>query len=252
MARWRRFGEHAVTEMNPMKSIWICLAAAAGVAAAAAPAPDELRPVGRAVVKSVKGSAYYRVASGDWMPLAVGRDLSSGTFIRTGASSLAAYELLLKENNSVVRVKSETAASLARINFDPSAAERPAKSPPVPRQGQVFTDSRAPVTGGDFAQFDIGATGSLQVSAGTLLIAYFNPDQNKPVQVMVGAGQSFRPPAPLPGGRPAPANPVTNARFSPAEPVFEVTIAPPTLQPAGRGVEPVSRQLKVNVAVVSP
>ncbi len=204
-------------------------------------------------VRTLKGSAYFSEPPSGWQPLKEGKLLSPGAVIRTGASSIVSYDLFFSENNYVLRVKSQTTASLARLEPAPPSATETASSKKDLPPGHVAGDSGAALASQNFTQFDISTRGAIRVNTGTLNISYVNPTNNKPDHVTLEAGQSFTPPASAGAVAPSAGVPPGNQPLSKLERVFEIIVkSSASDSPADLRRTDVPRAIEVRVPVVSP
>ena len=71
-----------------------------------------------AKVMAVKGKAQYSAAGGAWLPLELGKILSSGSVVKTFSDSQV--DLFLKFNGPVIRVTADTTLGLTKLLYNES------------------------------------------------------------------------------------------------------------------------------------
>src|SRR5688572_6819953 len=87
----------------------VALAAMLAVSAAQA-------AVGRAVVRSVTGTASYSEQGGDWKPLKTGQVLQPGSSVKSGVASRVV--LFLDKNGPIVRLLEDTTLGIDKLDAD--------------------------------------------------------------------------------------------------------------------------------------
>src|SRR5579862_2136944 len=70
---------------------------------------------GRAVARTVKGTASYAEQGGTWMPLKTGQALAPGTTVKTGVDG--SVDLFLGDNGPDVHLFDSTTLGLDRLNI---------------------------------------------------------------------------------------------------------------------------------------
>jgi hypothetical protein len=161
--------------------------------------------VGRAVVRSVSGTASYAESGGDWRPLKAGRVLGPGATIRTGVGSRV--DLNLEENGPDVRLLPETTLGLDRLEFDRTGVDTVVETQLDLRsgtiQGRVHRLAAASqyevktpnvVVGIRGTEYEISADGVVHVFSGSVVVVYINPVTRQMSTHEVNTGQTFVPP----------------------------------------------------------
>ena len=71
---------------------------------------------GKAVVRSIRGSAQYAAEGGLWLPLKVGQVLKPGSTVRTANDSQV--DLFMDQNGPIVRLVENTTLGIDKLNFE--------------------------------------------------------------------------------------------------------------------------------------
>lgn len=161
--------------------------------------------VGKAVVRSVRGTASYTDQGSDWKPLNVGRVLGPGATVRTGASSQV--DLFLDENGPIVRLLESTQLGLDKLNLERTGSDVVIETQLDLRQGTIqgvvkklaaasTYEVKTPnaVAGIRGTRYQISADDKVICTEGSLMVAYTNPVTRRISTHQVNAGQTFVPP----------------------------------------------------------
>lgn len=168
---------------------------------------------GKARVRAVRGSADYS-DGGSWMPLRVGKVLTSGAKIRTQAQTTV--DLFLDVNGPVVRVTENTELGLDKLNFDQTGADAVIETQLDLKSGRILGKVNKLASASKYeiktpvgvaaikgTEYDISANGVFRVISGEVLVGY-NKGTTQASQ-SVRAGEVFTPT----GGNPTPIDPAT-------------------------------------------
>ena len=158
--------------------------------------------VGKAVVRSIKGSAQY-AEGGNWLPLKVGQTLSPGSVVRTANDSHV--DLFMDQNGPVVRLLENTALGIEKLNFEVTGVDTIVETQLDLKSGKIVGivkrmastskyEIKTPngVAGIRGTEYVISATGEVYVLSGSAVAVYVKPDGTVVTQV-VNAGEQFDP-----------------------------------------------------------
>jgi hypothetical protein len=192
---------------------------------------------GRAVVRTVKGTASYAQQGGDWMPLKTGQALSPGATVRTGVDGQV--DLYLGDNGPDVHLFDSTTLGLDRLEIERTGADTVVETQlnltAGTIRGEVKRLSAASkyevktpnaVFGVRGTKYQISANGIVHVMEGTMIVVYINPVTQQMSTHTLSAGQTFVPPM-APGGPGAvpTLRPTRDGEIIP----FEAVVQPPAL-----------------------
>jgi hypothetical protein len=193
--------------MKPVGSFskWIVC----GVALAAMLAPCAAQAAaGKAVVRSVRGTASYSVQGGDWKPLKSGEVLEAGSAVRSGVASQVV--IFLDRNGPTVRLLEDTILGIDRLDADSTGADTIIETQLDLRQGtiqgyvsklaaaskyEVKTPNTVAGVRESPVEYQISANGDTHVKYGSLMTAYTNPVSKRISTHLVNEGQTFIPPS---------------------------------------------------------
>lgn len=160
---------------------------------------------GRAVVRSVKGTASYAESGGEWKPLQNGQALAPGATVRTGVDGNV--DLFLGENGPDVHLFDSTTLGLDRLNIERAGAESAVETQLNLSAGTIKGEVRKlsaaskyevktpnTVVGVRGTKYQISANGVVSVIEGSMVVVYINPSTQVMSTHTVGAGQTFQPP----------------------------------------------------------
>lgn len=158
--------------------------------------------IGKAVVRTVKGSADFMQGAG-WKALRTGTVLKPGAVVRTGSESQV--DLFLDQNGPVVRITENTELALDRLDFEQTGADTVIETQFDLKSGRILGHVKpmaaasryevktpmgvAAIKGTDY---DISASGLVRVPDGKLVFTYAGPNQQRLSQV-VNTGEQFSP-----------------------------------------------------------
>lgn len=160
---------------------------------------------GKAVVRSVRGTAQSSVQGGEWKPLNVNQVLGSGSAIKAGTSS--SVDLFLAENGPVVRVTQDTTLELDKLSLDRAGVDVVIETQLDLKAGTILGSVKKLAAASRYevktpytvcaikgTEYQISADGVHHAITGTLLVVYTNPSTKNPTTLTVNAGQTFVPP----------------------------------------------------------
>src|SRR5256885_1671857 len=159
--------------------------------------------VGKAVVRSIRGSAQYAAEGGLWLPLKVGQVLKPGSTIRTANESQV--DLFMDDNGPVVRLVENTTLGIDKLNFTATGVDTVIETQLDLKSGRILGivkkmahdskyEIKTPngVAGIRGTEYDITATSVVRVITGSLVVVYVKNDGTVVTQV-VNAGEMFVP-----------------------------------------------------------
>src|SRR2546427_7517947 len=159
--------------------------------------------VGKAVVRSIRGSAQYAAEGGLWLPLKVGQVLKPGSTVRTANDSQV--DLFMDQNGPIVRLVENTTLGIDKLNFEPTGIDTIIETQLDLKSGRILGivkkmaatskyEIKAPngVAGIRGTEYDITATSVVRVVSGSLVVVYVKSDGTVVTQV-VNAGEMFVP-----------------------------------------------------------
>lgn len=160
---------------------------------------------GRAVVRTVKGSASYAEQGGEWQPLKTGQALAPGVTVRTSVDGQV--DLFLGENGPDVHLFDSTTLGLDRLEIERTGTDTVVETQlnltAGTIRGEVKRLSSASryevktpnaVVGIRGTKYQVSANGVVHVIEGSMIIVYINPVTQQMSTHTVGAGQAFIPP----------------------------------------------------------
>ncbi len=176
-----------------------CVVALVGTLAVASVRASES---GKAVVRSIRGSAQY-AEGGQWMPLKVGQVLKAGSAVRTANESQV--DLFMDQNGPVVRLVENTTLGVDKLNYDATGIDTVIETQLDLKSGRVLGivkkmshnskyEIKPPngVAGIRGTEYDVSATSVVRVVSGSLVVVYVKSDGTVVTQV-VNAGEMFVP-----------------------------------------------------------
>jgi hypothetical protein len=190
---------------------------------------------GRAVVRSVTGTASYAEHGGDWQPLKSGQAIAPGSTIKTGIDG--AVDLFLGSNGPDVHLFDSTTLGLDRLNIEQTGTESVTETQLNLSAGTIRGEVRKlsaaskyevktpnAVVGVRGTKYQISANGVVHILDGSVVVVYINPATQQMSTHTVGAGQTFVPPV-------NPGAPAATPTVRPTRP--DEIISPPTLPTTG-------------------
>ena len=158
---------------------------------------------GKAVVRSIRGSAQYAAEGGLWLPLKVGQVLKPGSTVRTANDSQV--DLFMDQNGPIVRLVENTTLGIDKLNFEPTGIDTIIETQLDLKSGRILgivtkmaADSKYEiktpngVAGVRGTEYDVSATSVVRVVSGSLVVVYVKSDGTVVTQV-VNAGEMFMP-----------------------------------------------------------
>src|SRR5437016_4865726 len=158
--------------------------------------------MGKAVVRSIRGSAQYAEGS-NWLPLRVGQILKPGSIVRTANESQV--DLFMDQNGPVVRLVENTQLGIDKLNFDATGIDTVIETQLDLKSGRILGivmkmshdskyEIKTPngVAGIRGTEYDVWATSVVRVISGSLVVVYVKSDGTVVTQV-VNAGEMFVP-----------------------------------------------------------
>ncbi|MFO1499117.1 MAG: FecR domain-containing protein [Verrucomicrobiota bacterium] len=160
---------------------------------------------GRAVVRSVSGTASYAEQGGEWKPLKSGQALGPGATVKTAVDG--SVDLFLGDNGPDVHLFDSTTLGLDRLNLEQTGADRvvetqlnltagtirgTVKKMSAASKYEVKTPNA--VVGVRGTKYQISANGVVHVIEGSMVVVYINPSTQQMSTHTVGSGQTFVPP----------------------------------------------------------
>jgi hypothetical protein len=163
---------------------------------------------GRAVVRTVRGTASYAEQGGEWKPLKTGQALAPGATVKAGVDGSA--DLFLGGNGPDVHLFDSTTLGLDRLQVEgtgiDSVVETQLNLTAGTIRGEVRKLSAASkyevktpnavfgIHGTTGTKYQISANGVASVIEGSMVVVYINPSTQQMSTHTVGAGQTFVPP----------------------------------------------------------
>ena len=191
---------------------------------------------GKATVRTIRGTASYSEAGGEFKTLKVGKVLGEGAVVRTSAASVV--DLYLAENGPTVRLTENTTLGLDRLFKDTAGSETIIETQLDLQSGTILGyvskmaaaskyEVKTPmgVAGIRGTEYRISADGRIDVLSGTVLAVYMINGQAQ--TFTINAGQTL-----------TPGNPPTVGPLSPAEQAEIRANMPPTDGGPGPGPGP--------------
>jgi len=160
---------------------------------------------GKAVVRTVKGTASYAEQGGEWRTLKTGQALTPGATVKTGVDGTV--DLYLGDNGPDVHLFDSTTLGLDRLNIESTGTDPVVetqlnltagtirgyvKKMAAASKYEVKTPSA--VIGVRGTKYQISANGKVVVIDGSTVVVYINPVTQQMSTHTVGAGQTFEPP----------------------------------------------------------
>jgi hypothetical protein len=190
---------------------------------------------GKAVVRSVQGTASYAEQGGEWRPLKTGQALNQGASVKTGVDG--AVDLYLGDNGPDVHLFDSTTLGLDRLNIEQTGTEPVVetqlnlsagtirgyvKKLAAASKYEVKTPSA--VVGIRGTKYQISANGRVHVIEGSTVVVYINPVTQQMSTHTVGTGQTFEPPV-------NPGAPAATPTVRPTRPDEIIPVTPPGVTP---------------------
>jgi hypothetical protein len=167
--------------------------------------------VGKAVVRTIRGTASYSESGGEFKALKVGKVLGPTSTVRTSASSMV--DLYLGDNGPTVRLTEDTTLGLDKLDLDNTGSETVIETQLDLKTGTILGyvkkmaaaskyEVKTPigVAGIRGTEYQISANGTVSVLSGSVMVAVTAAD-GRVNTYTVNAGQTFTP-ATTPGGQP--------------------------------------------------
>src|SRR6266566_9851153 len=158
--------------------------------------------MGKAVVRSIRGSAQY-AEGGQWMPLKVGQVLKAGSTVRTANESQV--DLFMDQNGPVVRLVENTTLGVDKLNYEATGIKTVIETQLDLKSGRILGivkkmthnskyEIKTPngVAGVRGTEFDVSATSVARVVSGSMVVVYVKSDGTVITQVL-NAGEMFVP-----------------------------------------------------------
>jgi hypothetical protein len=191
---------------------------------------------GRAVVRTVSGTASYSEQGGEWQPLKTGQALGPGATVKTGVDGQV--DLFLGDNGPTVHLFDSTTLGLDRLQIErtgPDAVvETQLNLTSGTIRGEVKKLSAASkyevktpnaVMGIRGTKYQISANGVVHVIEGSVVVVYINPSTQQMSTHTVSTGQTFVPPV-------NPAAPAATPTLRPTRPGDVIEVVEPTPSPS--------------------
>lgn len=185
---------------------WAAYGAALFIASAAITAEAQSKS-GSAKVQSVRGTAQFQEAGGQWANLTVGKILGPGAVIKTALGSVV--DLYLKQNGPVVRVTEDTTLSLEKLLYDETADGAVIQTLLDLKNGRILGNVKKLASASKYevkiptgtvgirgTTYDISTRGIVHVFQGTVLITLTGANGVVTWSGTVNAGQTFTAGAP--------------------------------------------------------
>jgi hypothetical protein len=164
---------------------------------------------GRAVVRTVRGTASSAEQGGDWTPLKTGQALGPGATVRTGVDGIV--NLFLGENGPDVRLYESTSLGLDRLNIERTGTDSVVETQLNLTAGTIKGKVRRLSAASKYevktpnavvgvrseagpVEYVISANGVVHVLEGSVMVVYINPSSGGMSTHTVGSGQTFAPP----------------------------------------------------------
>lgn len=158
--------------------------------------------VGKAVVRSIKGSAQYAEGA-NWNALKVGQVLKPGAVVRTANESQV--DLFMDQNGPIVRLAENTTLGIDKLNFEATGIDTVIETQLDLKSGRVIGivnkmaseskyEIKTPngVAGIRGTEYVVTATSEVYCLSGSLVVVYVRSDGTVVTQV-VNAGEMFSP-----------------------------------------------------------
>ena len=160
---------------------------------------------GKAVARSVRGTASYAEQGGEWKPLKSGQALGPGATVKTAVDG--SVELFLGDNGPDVYLFDSTTLGLDRLNVEKTGTDTVIETQLNLSAGTIRGTVRKmaaaskyevktpnSVVGVRGTKYQISANGMAHVIEGSMVVVYINPSTQQMSTHTVGAGQTFVPP----------------------------------------------------------
>src|SRR6266480_1813411 len=180
--------------------VMACVVALVGVFVVSSAQAGE---AGKAVVRSIRGSAQYAAEGGLWLPLKSGQILKPGSILRTANESQV--DLFMDQNGPIVRLVENTTLGIDKLNFEATGIDTIIETQLDLKSGRIIGivtqmaatskyEIKTPngVAGIRGTEYDISATSVVRVVSGSLVVVYVKSDGTVVTQV-VNAGEMFVP-----------------------------------------------------------
>src|ERR1041385_661501 len=162
---------------------------------------------GRAVVRTVNGTASYAEQGGELKPLKAGQALAPGATTKTGVDG--AVNLFLGDNGPDVHLFDSTTLGLDRLNVERTGTESVIETQLNLTAGtiqgyvrklsaaskyEVKTPNAVVGVRSTPTRYQISANGVVHVKEGSVVVVYINPSTQQMSTYTVAPNQSFVPP----------------------------------------------------------
>jgi len=134
------------------------------------------------IVRISTGKAYKKISSGDWLPVAIGSDLSDNDTIKTSSNSTVLIEL--PENSGFIRIMPETELKVNKIKVSKGFDGGQIAELSVIK-GKVITKIRK--FNRKSSKLQITTKGATAAVRGTSFLTSY--DENNETKIMVGDGK---------------------------------------------------------------
>jgi hypothetical protein len=200
--------------------------------------PTAQAVTGKAVVRSIRGTASYAEQGGEYKDLRVGKVLGPGSYVKTSPSSQV--DLFLSDNGPTVRLLADTTLGLDQLEIDKTGTDliifTQLNLTAGTIQGSVKQmhpasryEVKTPfgVAGIRGTEYEISVDGTVRVWEGSLLVAYTNPITKVVTTHTVNTGETFTPPTTPEAPNAVPQVSPTPATIPPPQLPEHVEPAPP-------------------------
>ena len=193
--------------MRPVGAVSRMLGFAVAVAALLSATTAQAAPEqGKAVVRTVRGSANYSTDRGaNWKALKVGTSLNQNSVVRTAPGSVV--DLFLGDNGPVVRVTEDTTLGIDRLTIDRAGVDKVIETQLDLRNGRILGNVKRLAAASKYevktphgvagirgTRYDIRSDGTVIVTEGQVVVVYIVDGQA--YTATGNAGDTLRPPTP--------------------------------------------------------
>lgn len=193
--------------MRPVGAVSRILGFAVAVAALLSATTTQAAPEqGKAVVRSVRGTANYSTDRGaNWRALKVGTSLNQNSVVRTAPGSNV--DLFLGDNGPIVRVTEDTTLGLDRLTIDRTGVDKVIETQLDLRNGRILGNVKRLAAASKYevktphgvagirgTRYDIRSDGTVIVTEGQVVVVYIVDGQA--YTATGNAGDTLRPPTP--------------------------------------------------------
>jgi len=161
-------------------------------------------PIGRAIVRAIRGTAQFSDRGQGWYDLTVGKVLSSSFTIRTGVDS--GVDLFLGENGPTVRLLADTTLGLDKLDFDRTGPDVVTTTLLDLKTGAIQANIKAMAQESKYevktpfsacslrdAEYHIKADGTITIMRGSATVIYRDKNGTSHTR-SVNAGETFQMP----------------------------------------------------------